>query len=178
MLSVGLRIEKLDELLTQISKKFLEDGELIEEIQGLLSRLEARRNDRELSRDEFQGIVDVLDLILSSGREVPPNLVSAVHSKIGLAQHKIGQNKSAIASFTKALWIETSSRSPNLGMVGLTIHRIGICHRHNMNYPAALFMLKKALATYQMAGFALNHPYVLHAEQEISASPKIYHGEL
>ena len=175
LLSVGLQIEKLETLLTRIAPEFCEDRELMDSIQQQFRGLAARKHfrNRELTRDEMNDIVDILNLILNTSPQLPPKLVAYVHSTIGLVRQLVGENDSAIISLTKALWLETATQNPDTCEIGLTVHRLGISHGRNRNYPEALVMLKKALLIYKVAGLEPNHTYVTNANDEFTHVQKI-----
>ena len=175
LLSVGLQIEKLETLLTRIAPEFCEDRLLMESIQQQFKGLAARKHfrNRELTRDEMNDIADILNLILNTSPQLPPKLVAYVHSTIGLVRQLIGENDSAIISLTKALWLETATQNPDTCEIGLTVHRLGISHGRNRNYPEALVMLKKALLIYKVAGLETNHTYVTNANEEFAHVQKI-----
>jgi len=167
-LSVDLQLTKLEALLTQTAPDFCQDRELADTIRHQFHGLAAQKHfsNCELTRDEINELVDILNLVLQFSPELPPMLVAYVHSTIGLARQLIGDNDGAIGSFTKALWIETSTKNHEAIEIGLTVHRLAICHGRKMNYPEALVMLNKALMIYEVAGLDQSHPYVSNAREE------------
>jgi tetratricopeptide (TPR) repeat protein len=172
--SVGLQIEKLEALLIQTAPDFCEDKLLIKTIKDQFVGLSARKHFRndELTRQEMSEIVDILNSIIASSPLLRPKLVAHVHSMIGLLQQLIGENDSAIASLTKALWIETSIKCTDDAEIGLTLHRLGNSHARNGNYSKAIVMLKKSLVIYQLAGLDRVHPYVTTVIGEIDLVQK------
>jgi tetratricopeptide (TPR) repeat protein len=170
--SVGLQLEKLEELLCETTQDYCDDSALVSEIrskyEGLLSRTHHSDQHVGLTLEELGEIIDTLKDVLNSSPRLPPPQVACVHSTIGLVRQLRGEKQSAINSFMKALWIATATHNPDAEEIGLIVHRIGIAHSRNGNYNESTTMLEKALAIYRSRNLGDNHPYVVSASQELA----------
>jgi tetratricopeptide (TPR) repeat protein len=158
---VGLKLQKLEELLCNTIQPHCRDKELrwqaLHQFRGLA--------ERELSRTEIHDIMLILLEVLSP--RVPPKLVSSIHSMIGLLYLTENESKLAIQSFTKALWVETTMLSPDEADVGLVLHRMAICRIRLGDMEGATFLLAKALKLHKESPLKKDHSYIRHAQQEL-----------
>jgi tetratricopeptide (TPR) repeat protein len=159
---VGLQLQKLEELLCKTIQPHCHNKEL-----GRQARHQYRGiAERKLSRTEILDIITILLEVLDSPT-VPPKLVSYLHSTIGLLYLTENQTKLAIQSFTKALWVETTMQSPDEVDVGLTLHRLAVCHARLGDSEGASSLFEKALNQYKESPLKNDHSYIRHAQQEL-----------
>lgn len=179
-LSVGLQLEKLEQLLCETSRSYCENNVLVQQIRhqfiGLADR--KRQSSKELSHNELGDIIDTLKEILNSSPSLPPSLVFHFHSTIGLLRQKRGETDTAAHSFMKALWIATSTHEPQYEEIGLTIYRLGVVRGRTANYSEAVTLLEKGLAIYDSGGLPDNHPYVVSASNELEMLRPKYEKEI
>lgn len=164
MAVLGLQLDELDELLFKTIQPYCRNEEIrhqsYDQFQGLADRRQ------KLSTPEAHDCITILQEVLTS-LQTPNLLVSYIHSTIGLLHLDQGETKDAIKEFTKALWVQTTTKSPDTLDVGLTIHRIAICKGQLGGRRAATFLLERSLKLYKESDLSAHHPFVVHARKEL-----------
>ena len=166
---IGLQLDKVEKLLCETSQEFCESSSFVIEIRQRFQGLAARKHfsNKELSHEELLEIGDTLIDIINDAPKLCPPLVANIHSTIGLVRLLLDEHESAIQSFVKALWIESTLPKPNFAEIGLTNHRIGIAQGRLGDFKQAASMLEKALSVYRSAGMNENHPLMVSALNEL-----------
>lgn len=169
---VGLQLEKLEELLCKTIQPHCHNEEVRQKARHQFYGLA----ERELSRTEIHDIVTILLDALESPN-MSPTLVSYIHSTIGLLYLTKNDIELAIQSFTKALWVETTTTmehsSPNNQVdIGLALHRLALCRMRLGDRNGASSLLGRALKLYKECSLPNDHSYVQHAQEELDHTKK------
>ena len=171
---VGLQLEKLEELLRKTIQPHCHNEEVRQKARHQFYGLA----ERELSRTEIHDIVTILLEALDSPN-MSPTLVSYIHSTIGLLYLTKNDIELAIQSFTKALWVETTTMehsSPNNNNnqvdVGLVLHRLALCQMRLGDRNGASSLLGRALKLYKECSLPNDHSYIQHAQEELDHTKK------
>jgi tetratricopeptide (TPR) repeat protein len=165
--TLGLNLPDFLRILRDVIPKYSDDKELIEVSQYHFKSIAARNTElRFWHGDDLEEIVSVMNAFIGSAPSLPPSIVGLVHSTIGLIRQQQREYKCAIESLQKALWIKNSSReTPE--EIGMALHRLGMAYSFAGDPAEACSLLKKAMANYDRANLAKNHPLMVTAKEKI-----------
>jgi len=182
---VFLDVDHLVLLLEEMIPALCSDTELVgvaktmsQQLVGDQFDISARSNSSRKSQPDDTNVADEVlenvaiileDFIGGSTVELPPVVLSFVHTQIGLIRQRQGQYNFALVSLLKSLWIRKQASHDICEQVGLACHRLGLIYGQICDYEQACLLLKQALHLYQghQQLIGKNHDFILGATQSL-----------
>lgn len=123
---------------------------------------------RSVKHPDWSNVLSILsDFVNSPGLQ--PQAVFQVHSLMGSLHYDTKSYRMAVQSFTKALWLASSSAEIDPVHLGLTLHHLGLIHGALSNHEEAMNLLKKALTVYQTSKLPPSNPVHADASSQYSS---------
>jgi len=161
--SLNLDAMHIQYIFKELIPKHSTDEELIDEAFILRKMIDSLGNETSHWPCEFlENIFTVLSSFVSAVPTLLPNVVSQIHTIIGLIRQQQREYKCAIEFLQKALWIKNSLRESSTE-IGMALHRLAMAYGRSGNLLQAVTLLQKALFKYEQGGWSKTHSHAIMA---------------